>query len=450
LSRLDAATIDGAVLAFTIAASGAWGVLFSLAPLVELFQTNPMAALQRDGRRTSGAVHYRTRSALVVVQIALSVVLLVGAALMLRSFFAVQRVEPGFRADGITTFRVALPGQRYGTPEKFNEFSRRLQASLTALPGVTAVGGLSHVPYDNVPNWGGPYLSRPGQDESTAVMADNRAVTPGLFETIGAQLVEGRFFFEDDDQRRESSVIVDEQLARRSWPGQSAVGQRVASDPFSTGHPVVWSTVVGVVRHLRHRSVLEDLGDQIYFAERQVQRNPMAYFVRGGDPSTLPAAIRRTAAALDPELPVADVRPLDDYVLAARASQRFASLLALAFAGVALVLAAVGVYGVIAYATARRRYEFGVRLALGAQPRDVTSAIVREGAALAAVGTGAGVVGAAFAARLLASQLYGVTAGDLASYAAAIAVMTATAVAASWLPSRRATTMSPLDALRGE
>ena len=450
LSRLDTATIDGAVLAFTITASAGWGVLFSLAPLAELFQTDPMAALQRDGRRTSGAVHYRTRSALVVLQIALSVVLLVGAALMLRSFFAVQRVEPGFRADGITTFRIALPGQRYGTAEKFNEFSRRLQASLAALPGVAAVGGLSHVPYDNVPNWGGPYLSRPGQDESTAVMADNRAVTPGLFEAIGAQLVEGRFFVEDDDQRRENSVIVDEQLARRSWPGRSAVGQRVASDPFSTGHPVVWSTVVGVVRHLRHRSVLEDLGDQIYFAERQVQRNPMAYFVRGGDPSTLPAAIRRTIAALDPELPVADVRPLDDYVRAARASQRFASLLALAFAGVALVLAGVGVYGVIAYATARRRYEFGVRLALGAQPRDVTAAIVREGAVLAAVGTGAGVLGAAVAARLLASQLYGVTAGDLASYAGAIGVMAATAVVASWLPSRRATTMSPLDALRSE
>ncbi|HZP48950.1 MAG TPA: ABC transporter permease [Vicinamibacterales bacterium] len=450
LHLLDAASIDGAVLAFTMATSVAWGVLFSLAPLVELLRADPMAALQRDGRRAAGSVHYRLRSALVIVQIALGVVLLVGAALMLRSFFAVQRVDPGFRADGITTFRIALPAQRYRTADAFNAFSRELQAALAALPGVTAVGALSHVPYDNVPNWGGPYLSQPGQPESTAVMADNRAVTPGLFETIGVHLVDGRFFTEDDDARRESVVIVDDQLARRSWPGQSAIGQRVASDPFSTGHPVVWSTVVGVVRHLRHRSALEDLGDQIYFSERQVQRNPMAYFVRGGDPAALPAAIRRTVASLDGELPIAEVRAFDEYVGAARASQRFASVLALTFAGVALTLAAVGVYGLVAYATARRRYEFGVRLALGAQPTHVRSAILREGAALATAGAAAGLVASTFAARVLASQLYGVTAGDVASYAAATLAMVAATLAASWLPARRATAISPIEALRAE
>jgi putative ABC transport system permease protein len=450
LSRLDAARIDVTVLAFTVATSAAWGVLVSLAPLVELFRTDAMATLRRDGRRAAGSVHYRMRSALVVVQIALGVVLLVGAALMLRSFFALQRVDAGFRADRITTFRIALPGQRYRSAEQFNAFSRQLQAMLAALPGVSSAGAFSHVPYDNVPNWGGPYLSRPGQEESAAVMADNRAVTPGLFEAIGAQLVEGRFFTEDDDQRRESVVIVDDQLARRSWPGQSAIGQRVASDPFSTGHPVVWSTVVGVVRHLRHRSPLEDLGDQIYFAERQVQRNPMAYFLRGGDPTTLPASIRRTVASLDAELPVADIRPLGEYVIAARASQRFASLLALAFGGVALALAAVGVYGVIAYGTARRRYEFGVRLALGAQPRDVRLAVIREGVALAVAGAGAGLVGAAVVARLIASQLYGVTANDFASYSLAVLGMTTAAVVASWLPAQRAMAINTLDALRAE
>jgi len=450
LSRLDAARIDTAVLAFTVAVSLVWGVLFSLAPLAELLRTDPIAALQRDGRRAGGSLHYRVRSTLVVAQIALSVVLLVAAALLLRSFAAVQRVDPGFRADRILTFRVALPGQRYASADKFNAFSRQLQAALAALPGVTGVGAFSHVPYDNVPNWGGPYLSRPGQEESTAVMADNRAVTPGLFETIGAHLVDGRFFTEDDDARRENVVIVDDQLARRSWPGQSAIGQRIASDPFSTGHPVVWATVVGVVRHLRHRSALEDLGDQVYFPERQVQRNPMAYFVRGGDAATLPAAIRRTVASLDPELPVADIRPLEEYVVAARAAQRFSSLLAAAFAAVALVLATVGVYGVIAYAATRRRFEFGVRMALGAQPRDVVRAIVREGSVLAAAGAAVGVVAAAGAAKLIAAQLYGVSARDLASYGAAVVVIAVAAIAASWLPARRATAVDPLSALRAE
>ena len=451
LSRLDSARIDGTVLLVTMAAAGGCGLLFSLAPLVELRRAGPMGSMQSDSRRAGGSIHYRTRSALVLVQVALTVVLLVGAALMLRSFAAVQRVRPGFTSDRTLTFRLALPGQRYRTPDAFNAFSRRVQSSLRALPGVTGVGALSHVPYDSSPNWGGPYIQRPGQDEATAVMGDYRAVSQGLFETIGVELVEGRFFTEDDDQRGELVVIVDDQLARRAWPGQSAVGQRIASDPFSTGHARVWATVVGVVKHLRHRTVLENLNDQIYFSERQVQRNPVAYFVRvNGDERAIGMPVKRAIETLDPELPIADVRPLSDYVAAARASQRFASVLALAFGIVALALAGVGVYGVIAYATARRRYEFGVRLALGAQPRDVTNAIIREGTRLAAVGAIAGVIAAAGAARLLAAQLYGISSHDPVSYAAAVAAIGTAAVVASWLPARRALRFTPLDALRAE
>jgi len=410
-----------------------------------------VSALQHEGRRTAGSVHYRTRASLVVVQIALSVVLLVGAALMVRSFLALQRLDPGFRSAGTLTFRIAIPGARYQTADAFNEFGRQLQARLRAVPGVTGVGSVSHVPYDNLPNWGGPYITVPGADESTSVMADNRAVTPGFFETVGARLVDGRFFTEDDGPRSERVVIVDDRLARRAWPGQSAIGKRVASDPGSTGHPVVWSTVVGVVRHLRHRSVFEDLGDQIYFAERQIQRNPMAYMVRGEiDPSALLRSVQEIVAELDPELPVYDVRPFDEYAAAARASQRFATLLAASFAIVALALASVGVYGVIAYAMTRRRYEFGVRLALGAQPSQVISLVVREGVVLAAVGVGLGLVGAASAAQLLASQLFGITPRDAASYGVAVVAIAVAAVAACWLPARRATIISPLEALRSE
>ena len=303
LERLGTATIDPAVLAFTAGTAVVWGVLFSLAPLAEVFRTRLAGGLQQDGRRSSGGIHYRTRSALVVLQIALSVVLLVSAALMTRSVLELQRVDPGFRSDRTLSFRIALPGatldplNRYRSREAFNEFVRGLQTRLAALPGVTGVGGISHLPYDNLPNWGGPYITQPGEDDSLAPMADNRAVTPGFFETVGARLVDGRFFSNDDDQRAQPVVIVDDQLARRAWPGERAIGKRIASDPASTGHAVYWATVVGVVHHLRHRSLLEDLGDQVYLAERQISRNPMAYVVRTtGDP----APCRRRCARSSP------------------------------------------------------------------------------------------------------------------------------------------------------
>jgi putative ABC transport system permease protein len=451
LSRLGAARIDPAVLAFTAGTATVWGILFSLAPLAEVLRTDMIGAMQQDGRRAGGSLHYRTRATLVVCQIALSTVMLVSAALMVRTFLHIQRIDPGFRSDRTLSFRISLPGNRYRTREAFNEFGQRLQEALRAAPSVAGVGSVSHLPYDNLPNWGGPYISKPGADESTAVFADHRAVTPGFLETVGARLVDGRFFTGDDGPRGQPVVIVDDQLARRAWPGERAIGKRIAADPASTGHPVFWATVVGVVGHVRHRSLLEDLTDQIYFAERQIQRNPMAFVVRtGGDPAALAGTVRSVVAALDPQLPVYDIRPLDEYVTGARAAQRFATVLAAAFAMVALLLAAVGVYGVIAYAVTRRRYEFGVRLALGAQSRQVTTLVFREGVVLAGAGLVAGLVGAAVAARQIQSQLFGVTPRDAVSYAAAIVAIGATALAASWIPARRASAIAPMEALRAE
>jgi putative ABC transport system permease protein len=450
LGRLGLAHIDANVLAFTLVATAVWGLLFSLAPVTEALGTDLTVALRQEGRRAGGGIHYRVRSALVVMQIALSVVLLVGAALMVRTFMAIQRVDPGFRSERMLTFKI-VPGARYQTSEAFNAFARQLQAELSALPRVTGVGTVSHMPYDNVPNWGGPYITQRGADEAGAPFADNRAVSPGFFETVGARLVEGRFFTEADDEREQLVVIVDDQLAKRAWPGRSAIGRQIATDPFTTGHPVFWATVVGVVGHLRHRSLIEDLGDQVYFAERQVQRNPLAVVVRtNGDPSALAPAVRRVVRALDPALPVYDVRPLAEYVAGARAAQRFATILAATFAAVALLLASVGVYGVIAYATTRRRYEFGVRLALGARPGEVMTLVLREGVVLAGIGLALGVLGAGLGARVLRNQLFGVGATDATSYAVAVVAIGVVALAASWLPARRAAAISPLMAMKAE
>ena len=450
LGRIAATRIDPTVLAFTSLVALVWGVLFSLAPLGEARRTRLAATLHVQRTRVAGGIHQRTRAALVVAQLALGVVLLVSAGLMVRTFVQMLRVDPGFESRGSITFRLALP-ERYRRPAGFNAFHRQLEEKLSALPGVTGVGTVSHVPYDSLPNWGGPYRTETTPGDTVLPFGDYRAVSPGLMDALNVQLLEGRFFAESDDVKSQLVVIVDDQLARRVWPGASAVGQKLLSDPFSSGQAQVWATVIGTVRHLRHRSLLEDLGDQVYYSERQVLRNPVAYVVRtNGDPSGLAGPIRETVATLDPQLPIYDIRPLDEYAASARAARRFTMVLAELFAGVALALACVGVYGVIAYSVARRRTEFGVRLALGARPWQIVRLAMREGARPATLGLGIGLLVAAAMAPLLQGQLFGVTPRDPWSYLAAALLLGAAAALASWLPARRAAAVSPLDALRGD
>jgi ABC-type antimicrobial peptide transport system permease subunit len=266
---------------------------------------------------------------------------------------------------------------------------------------------------------------------------------------MGMRVIEGRVFSEDDGPTSEPVVIVDDRLARRSWPGTSALGKRIAVDPSVTGHPNVWATVVGVVRHVRHRTPIEEVREQVYFSERQVQRNPMVYLVRSSaDASASAASIRDVVAKLDAQLPVYGVRPLQDYVAGVRAIRGFTTLLAAIFAAVALLLAAVGVYGVIAFSVATRVREFGVRLALGASPGRVRALVMREGIRVATVGLLVGLAGALVAASLLESQLFGVARWDPISYLVVLPILGLVALAGSWLPAWRATRATPLDALR--
>jgi len=316
---------------------------------------------------------------------------------------------------------------------------------------VTSVGGVSHLPYDNLPNWSTPYLPSELVERSLAREADARAVTPGYLKTVGARLVEGRFFTEDDDQDAPAVAIVDERLARRLWPQGGAPGRQVMADPLSTGNATTRVTVVGVVRHLRHRRPTEEVREQMYFSQRQVFRRPLAYVVRTAtDAASLAPAVRAALARLDPELPVYDVRPLSEYALLARAVRRFTMLLASAFAAVALLLGCVGVYGVMAYSVTRRRRELGVRVAIGARPDQVVGLVMQEGLRLAGLGLALGLACTLFTARLLESQLFGVTAHDWPSYASAAVVLGAVALLSCWLPARRSVAVSPLEALRSE
>jgi predicted permease len=375
-------------------------------------------------------------------------VLLIGAGLLVRTFLRVQRVNPGFSSDRMLTFRVAVPFRRYPPPAGFNAFSRQLEQALAALPGVTAVGAISHLPFDDSPNWGGGYLPETAVDRASAPNADYRTVTAGMFETLGVRPLEGRLFTEADVT---PLVIVDDRLAHRMWPGRSAIDQHLLVDPGSNGTASQKATVIGVVPHLRLRSLVADLTDQIYFPQRLVLRNPVAYVVRADrDPAALAIDVRKAIAALDPRLPVYDVRPFDTYLESAKAARRFTMQLAASFALVALLLSCVGVYGVIAYSVARRRHEFGVRLALGAEPSRVVRDVMREGLRLALAGSCAGVAVALGTSPLLATQLYGVRPHDPISYGSTVLILGAAAAIACWIPARRATRVSPMEALRTE
>lgn len=451
LGRLHLAAVDLGVAAIATATVVGWTLLLALLPALAARRPALTQALQRDGRRAGHAMRYGMRRALTVAQLALSAVLVVGALLLVRTFLNVLRVDPGFQSDGVLTFRVALPGSRYPNQDAFNAFSRRLQTALAALPTVSAASALSHAPYDRVPNWGGPYVAAQGADTSTAPQADYRAVAPGLMELLRVPLLDGRFFTESDDHTSEPVVIVDERLAARTWPGQSAVGRRLGVDPRVAGTPDQWTTVVGVVRHVRHRSPTEEVREQVYFPERQVPRNPAVYVVKtGGDAAALVPQVRDAVRALDAQLPIADVRPMAAYVDDARALGRFTATLALAFAVAALTLAAVGVYGLIAYAVTERRQEFGVRLALGAHGREVVGLVLREGAWLTAAGLAVGLAGAAAAAWWLRHQLYGVEPWDPLTFALTLPVLAITALAACALPARRAVRIDPMHTLRAE
>ncbi|HET9703150.1 MAG TPA: ABC transporter permease [Vicinamibacterales bacterium] len=447
LSRLSSARIDGTVVAFSVAIMVAWGALLSLAPLSEVWRVRLATAIRLDAAR-SGRGGHRLRSWLIAGQVAMSVVLLVGALLLVRTFVNVRSIDPGFDARGVHSFRVAV---RAPSRDRAVTFTRHLQAQLSAIPGVAAAASMSHAPYDHVPNWGGPYISQPGADASTAPQADYRSLSPGALELMGIRLVEGRSFAEADNPDSTPVVIVDRRLAERTWPGASAVGRRLGVDVFVTGKPDHWATVVGVVEHVRHRSPVEEVREQVYFAQRQAMRNPSVYVIKSdAGPATLVPAVREALKALDPSLPIYDVRPLSAYVDAAVATRAFTMRLAVVFAVAALVLASVGIYGVIAYSVALRHREFGVRRALGAEARQVMGAVVREGAVLLGRGVGTGIAVAAAATWFMRGLLFGVGPWDLATYAAAIPALLLVGAAACLLPARRAMRVSPADALRAE
>jgi putative ABC transport system permease protein len=453
LGRLASVAIDGEVLTFAAALAIACGLLVATGSALQRRWADTAGALLHGlsaaGTRVAGSRRERrARVILVGAQVAASLVLVIGAGLLLRTLDRLQRVDLGFDAGGTLTFRVAPQGPRYRSPDALGAFWYELREQLGHLPGVTAVGGVTHVPFDSLPNWSTPFVREDSASGVVPVEADARAVTPGYLETVDATLIDGRFFDDRDRWGTPYVAIVDERLASRTWPTQSAVGQRLKADPESTGTPQAVVHVVGVVKHLRHRTPAAEVRPQIYFAEAQVLRTPIAFLIRTSPGAAIRDEIVSAVHRLDPQLAVYDMRAFDEYNGAAYGVARFTAVLAGVFALVAFGVAMVGVYGVLAYAVARRQHEFAVRIILGARPLTILGTALRETFQFTFPAIAVGIAGGYASAVLLRSQLYEVAPSDPFTYSCAVAVTCAAAGAAAFVPAIRVARRDPCTTLR--
>ncbi|HMB52836.1 MAG TPA: ABC transporter permease [Thermoanaerobaculia bacterium] len=447
LPRLEGVGLDAGVLAFTLAATLAAALLASLAPALDLAAVRPRAALQERGG--SGGGRLRLRSVLVVAEVALSLVLLAGAGLMLRSFVSLSHVDPGYRAEGVVTYKLNLPFLSYRDADQRLDLFARLDERVGELPGVESAGAVFPLPLAGR-LWTGPWgLPGEAQEEWSKNEANFRATRPGFFEAMGAHLLAGRTLERADVEDRREVVVIDDRLAAKAFRDQPAVGSRIALDLFGEAHEM---EVVGVVAHMRHDSLAVEGRETIYLPHHYFPWSHMYMTVRtaGVPPESVLPGIRREVAALDPGLPVYGERPMVDYVEEALAPTRFVFLLLALFAGVAVLLAAVGLFGVISFAVRQRTREIGIRLALGAPAASILRLVMGRGLLLIGLGVAFGIAAALALTRVLASQLHGVSWSDPATYAAIALLLVAVALAASWLPARRAMEVDPMESLRSE
>jgi len=466
--RMDEVHIDPVVLAFTFGVSLLTGLVFGLAPAWQVARTDLRETLNEAGRGTSAAgASLNLRAALVVSELALAVLLLVGAGLLIRSFNRLVDVSPGFQTQHLLTMELTLPEKTYPDGAPVQNFYRQLVASVETVPGIQAAGAVSQMPLTDSYTSGSVFFEDtsipdipklPELGNLPYMEIDQRAATPEYFQAMEIPLVRGRLLGDADDASAALVAVVDTNFARRFWPDREALGQRVAIDTIPNVKPGAprWRTIVGVVGHVKHYSLDVEGREQIYFPHRQplygvFAPRDMTLAVRTSlDPASVTSAIREQVLAIDKGLPLYNIATMDQLVANSVAQPRLNLSLLVAFALLALALAAVGVYGVMAYAVTHRTQEFGIRMALGASPADVLKQVFREGGRLAAWGLGLGLIAALALTRLMASMLYGVKPSDPLSLGVAAALLAVVAFAACYIPARRATRVDPLVALRYE
>jgi putative ABC transport system permease protein len=450
LPRSHEIGLGGAVLLFSFAVSAATGILFGLAPALQFSRPDLNAVLKEGGRGNSRAGRTPLRSLLVAGEIAVSVMLLAGAGLMMRSIQNLSAVDAGFDASHVLTMRVVLTGSPHAAPERRNPFYREVLDRVAAVPGVESASGINHLPLaGDLWTFGYTVEGQPPPPPSQGFSAVFRVVFPGYFHAMGIPILRGRDFTPHDDANAARVVIVNEALARRQWPAGDPIGKRLRP---GDGQP--WYTVAGVVKNVEEQDWGAPPADEFYFPQWQnpvdIQRYLTLIVRTAGDPKALAGPVASAVASLDRDLPIEDIEAMKQVVDRAVWQPRFSTTLLAAFAALAMAMAAIGIYGVMSNDVARRTAEIGIRMALGAQPANLLGQVLGRGAKLTFLGTAAGLAGALGLTRYLRSLLYAVSPSDPFVLAAAAALLAIVALIAVWVPARRATRVDPLEALRME
>jgi putative ABC transport system permease protein len=439
--------LDGRVLAFTIGVSLLTGIIFGLVPALQSSKPDLNETLKDAGRGSTGRRHV-FRSGLVVSEVALTLMLLIGAGLMIRSFYRLQQVDPGFNHERLLTFNVSLPQKKYPEVQQKVSFFEQLAEKLRSLPGVQAVGLSSGLPLGNN-GWQTSFRidGQPEPEPGKTPLTEAAVASPEYFEAMGITMLSGRNFSDADVKGVPRVALIDEEFARRYWPGEEAVGKRI-----KTGGEDPMVTVVGVVRRVKMDGLTEDSNRvQSYYPFRQLPFAAMTVVVKtANDPTGIISGVREQVLSIDPDQPVYNVNTMEQLRSDSIAPNRLNLMLLASFAAVALILAGVGIYGVMAYSVTQRTHEIGIRMALGARQTDVLGMVIRQGMKLAALGLAIGLAGAWLATRAMSSLLFGVSATDPITFAVISVVLAGVALGACFAPARRATKVDPMIALRYE
>jgi putative ABC transport system permease protein len=459
LPRLDNVAIDGRVLAFSVTIAVLTGVLFGLVPAYHAVRAELGQMLKDSVRGSSGRrAAQRTRSALVMTEMALAVVLLVGAGLLIRSFVTLLNVDPGFRIENVVSFDVSAPSIKYPNDRDLRRFSADIQSNLSAVPGVQSVA----VAFDRPMSHNAMRVTfdidgRPKEPADNRLIADVLPATANFFATMGIPVIKGRTFTSAEERWGPPPVVVvNKVFAAKYFPNEEPLGKHITlgitHDSLATPSPVASvGEIVGVVGNVRQLGLREDPYPAVYLGWGTFPINDMSFLVRShSDPSQLTAAIRDRVHAVDPTMPIYNIQTMEQAISESVAQPRFYTLLLTGFAGLALLLAALGIYGVVSYSVSQRTRELGIRIALGATQDRVVRLVIGQGMGLTVAGVAVGLVGAYWLVHLLATLLYGVTASDATTFVGVSVVLLGVASLASYLPARRASRVDPVIAMRAE